>query len=128
MAPMPSKVKVGPLTYTVLTDAAAIKAASDSADIDEGAEWSAFSDHDKALVGINPGNPLCVQQRDLLHELLHCCLRLSGTWPDQYARVVAKAKGKHGGYDVEECVISGMTGPLFGILRDNPDLMEWLTS
>lgn len=125
---IPARIKVGPLTYSVLTDADAIKAASDSAEIEKGSEWSAFSDHDKLIVGINPDNPVNCQQRDLLHELLHCCLRLSGVWPNQYARLVARAKHKDGGYTVEEFVVAAAAGPLLGVLRDNPDLAKWLAS
>lgn len=126
MTAIPASVRVGPLTYQVLTDTAAINAASESADIAEGCEWTAYSDHDALVIGINPANPLAVQQRDLLHELLHCCLRLSGVEPNVYARVVARAKGKHDGYTVEEFTVAAIAGPLLGVLRDNADLTAWL--
>lgn len=63
-----------------------------------------------------------------MHELLHCCLRLGGVWPDQYADVVHEARGRDGGVSVEEFVIAGTAAPLLGILRDNPDLLKWLAS
>lgn len=117
---------MGVLTYRVLTDVAAIQAASASADIASDAEWTAYSDHDAAVIGINPGNPVGVQRRDLLHELLHCCLRLSGVEPNAYARIVHRAKGKHDGYTVEEFTVAATAGPLLGVLRDNPALVRWL--
>lgn len=124
----PSEIRVGFLPYAVLTDRAAINAASESADIDEGAEWAAFSDHDALVIGINPDNPLPVQQRDLLHEVIHCCLRYSGVEPNAYARVVGKAKERHGGYTVEEFMVAAASAPLLAVLRDNPDLTAWLTA
>lgn len=126
--PIPSQVRVGFLSYEVLTDRAAINAASESADIAEDAEWTAFSDHDGLVIGINADNPLAVQQRDLLHEVIHCCLRYSGVEPNAYARVVGRAKGKHDGYTVEEFMVAATAAPLLGVLRDNPDLTVWLTT
>jgi hypothetical protein len=125
-ATIPAEVQVGVLTYRVLTDVAAIQAVSASADIADGAEWTAYSDHDAAVIGINPGNPVGVQRRDLLHELLHCCLRLSGVEPNVYARIVHRAKGKHDGYNVEEFTVAATAAPLLSVLRDNPDLVKWL--
>lgn len=123
---MPSEVRVGCLTYRVLTDVAAINKASAEADIAAGAEWTAYSDHDALVIGINAGNPPDVQKRDLLHEIIHCCLRFAGVEPNAYATVVARAKGKHGGYTVEEFTVAAASGPLLGVLRDNPDLTKWL--
>lgn len=123
----PRYVRVGALTYRVITDVAEIRKVSDQADIAADSEWSAFSDHDRLLIGINPNNPADVQRRDLLHEAVHCCLRLAGIWPNSYADVVAKADGQHGGYTVEEFVVSAASAPLLGVLRDNPHLAAWLT-
>ena len=123
----PRHVKVGPLTYRILVDVKAIKAASDDATIGTGVEWSAFSDHAALIIGINPTNPPDVQKRDVLHETLHCCLRLAGVWPNTYAEAVAKA-GEDNGYTVEEFVVAAQAGTLFGVLRDNPSLLRWLTS
>lgn len=123
---LPERVKVGCLTYRIVTDPDEIKKHSDNADVSEDAEWSAFSNHDRLLIGVNADNPEGVQRRDVLHELLHCCLRLAGAWPDQYADLVNEARGRHGGRDVEEYAVAGITGPLLGVLRDNPALTEWL--
>lgn len=122
----PSEIKVGCMTYRLLLDADEIKAMSDGADLSANAEWSAFSDHDRLVIGVNPNNPDAVQKRDTVHELLHCCLRLAGVEPNAYAYVVEKAKGKHGGYTVEEFSVAATSGPLLGVMRDNPALMDWL--
>lgn len=121
----PRLIKVGPLTYRVLVDVAAIRKASASANLGDDVEWSAFSDHDSLIIGINPNNPASVQRRDVLHELLHCCLRFAGVWPNTYADTVSKA-GEDGGYTVEEFVVAAQSAPLLMVLRDNPTLMKWL--
>ena len=127
MSARPRQVKVGPLTYRVLVDVAAIRKASNDANLNEGDEWTAFSDHDALVIGINPSNPVDVQRRDLLHEVLHCCLRFSGVWPNAYATTVGRA-GEDDGYTVEEFVVAAQSAPLLGVLRDNPSLTRWLTA
>lgn len=124
--PMPTNVRVGALTYTVLTDVATIKAVSGRQDIDREAEWAAFSDHDQLVIGVNGETPVGNQRRDLLHEVLHCCLRWAGVEPNAYARIVARAEQQHGGYTVEEFMVAAATGPLLAILRDNPIFTAWL--
>lgn len=124
-ATRPRKIRVGHLTYSVLTNAATIRKVSDEADLGDGDEWTAFSDHDKLIVAINPGNPVDVQRRDVLHELLHCALRYSGVWPNSYAATFVKAE-TDSGYTVEEFVVTAASAPLLGVLRDNPSLMRWL--
>lgn len=126
MSVRPRKVRVGHLTYSVLVDVAAIKKASADADISEDSEWSAYSDHDRLVIAINPTNPVEVQRRDMLHELIHCCLRHSGVWPNTYAQIVAKADNDDGGYTVEEFMVASASMPLLGVLRDNPSLVRWL--
>ena len=121
----PRVIKIGPLPYRVMVDAAAIRQASNEADLGENAEWSAFSDHDALIIGINPTNPKSVQQRDVLHEVLHCCLRFAGVWPNAYASTVGKA-GEDDGYTVEEFVVAAQSAPLLMVLRDNPSLTKWL--
>ena len=118
MSVRPRKVRVGHLTYSVLVDVAAIKKASADADISEDSEWSAYSDHDRLVIAINPTN--------MLHELIHCCLRHSGVWPNTYAQIVAKADNDDGGYTVEEFMVASASMPLLGVLRDNPSLVRWL--
>jgi len=125
-ATMPTTVKVGTLTYTILTDADEIRRMSEAADIEKDAEWAAFSDHDALVIGINPGHHPDQNRVSIVHELLHCVLRVSGSWPDAYARTVSRARGNHGGFSVEESVVSATAAPVLGVLRENPDLMAWL--
>lgn len=125
-AQLPSTVRVGPWTYTVVTDAAEIAAASEG-NVPESGTWGAFSDHERLIIGINSDNATDVLRVSVLHEIMHCCLRISGAWPTQYARLLAKARHEDYGVDIEEFVIAGTSAVLLGVLRDNPDLMAWLT-
>lgn len=125
MSARPRKVRVGHLTYDVVVDVAAIRKASENAGLNDGDEWSAFSNHDKLIICINPTFPADTQRRDLLHEILHGCLRHSGVWPNSYAATVSKA-GEDDGYTVEEFMVAAASAPLVGVLRDNPSLVRWL--
>lgn len=125
MPDMPKAITVGPWTYTVTADADEIAKAADG-NVPESGTWGAFSDHEWLTIGINPENASDVIRMSVLHEVLHCCLRISGAWPTQYARLLAEAKHEDHGVDMEEFVVSGISGVLLGVLRDNPDLMAWL--
>lgn len=127
MNAMPTNVRVGPFDYSILMDAEEIARVSDEADTGSNGAWEAFSDHDALIIGINPKHSLGAQRRDVLHELLHCCLRVAGVWPNHYADLVAEARGKDDGLTVEEFCVAGATAPLLGVLRDNPALLKWLT-
>jgi hypothetical protein len=127
-ASRPRQIRVGHLTYRVVVDAAEIQRMSNR-NAEDDFEWTAFSDHDQLVIGINSGNPVAVQRQDMLHELLHCALRYAGVWPNAYAAVLAAADAPpHGGYTVEEFVVAAASSPLLGVLRDNPKLTRWLTS
>lgn len=119
----PEEVKIGPLTYRVVWDAAEIEAASPESD--HGTTWAAFSNHEHLVIGLNPDHADDANRHSLLHEILHCCLRMAGVWPDAYARTAASAR-RPPDVDVEEHTISGLAGPLLGVLRDNPDVAAWL--
>lgn len=124
--PRPKSVRVGCLTYEIITDPERVREVSGQQDIEAGSEWAVFSDHDALVIGIRGDLPEFNQRRDVLHELLHCALRYAGVEPNQYARIVARAKHKHGGYSVEEFTVAAISGPLLSVLRDNPPLLAWL--
>lgn len=126
MSAVPDWIKVGPLVYSVQANVAVVRERSDASTADMDGEWAAYSDHDQLVIGLNPDQAPDAVRRDLLHEILHCCLRVSGAEPNQYATVVARAKGRDGGLTVEEVMVSGATLPLLGVLRDNPDFVRWL--
>jgi len=121
-----SSIKVGPWTYAVVTDPKAIAAAAEG-NVPESGTWGAFSDHENLIIGVNEANADDVLRMSVLHEVMHCCLRISGAWPSQYARLLATAEWDDCGVDVEEFMIAGSAGGLLSALRENPDLVAWLT-
>lgn len=125
---MPRSVRVGALRYRVLLDAAEIKRASDAAELEPGGTWGAFSDHERLIIGLDPAHADDTNRHSLVHELLHCLLRQGGVWPNSYARLVDAARGHDEDIPVEEFTVSAMAGPLLSVLRDNPELLAWLTA
>jgi hypothetical protein len=124
--PLPDSVRVGPWTYAVVTDPAQIADAAEG-NVPESGTWGAFSDHERLIIGVNADHAADVLRMSVLHEVLHCCLRISGAWPGQYARLLAEAQHEDHGVDIEEYVVAGASGTLLGVLRDNPALTAWLT-
>ena len=127
VADMPTSVRVGSVTYRIIMDTAEVKAASDAANSRGDGEWLAFSDFDKLIIGLNPDHAPGALRVDLIHELLHCALRASGSHPNTYADTVYEARDRVAGQTVEEYTVSAMTGPLLSTLRDNPALVAYLT-
>ena len=127
MSSLPGTIRVGAWTYTVVTDPDEIAKAAEG-NVPDSGTWGAFSDHEALVIGINEANAPDALRMAVLHEVMHCCLRISGAWPTQYARLLAKARHDDFGVDMEEYVIAGSAGVLLGVLRDNPDLLAWLTA
>lgn len=125
MSARPGRIRIGSLTYRLIADADAVRAESEANAGPSGA-WTAFSNHDHLVIGVNPESAPGVQKVDVIHEVLHCCLRASGVWPDSYAAVVHRADGFNDGQSVEEVMVSAAAGPFLGVMRDNPDLIAWL--
>lgn len=125
---IPGTVRIGAVTYTIVFDAAEIHAASANTHGGQAGEWSAYSDHEKLIIGINPEHALDANRFSMIHEILHCALRSSGSHPGTYADVVYEAHDRVAGLTVEEFTVSAMTGPLLSALRDNPQLVAYLTA
>jgi hypothetical protein len=63
-------------------------------------------------IAVDPGRHEDYARATLLHEILHACVRSSDpTLDDEH----------------EETVVAAMTGPLLSMLRDNPDVLDYLT-
>lgn len=110
---MPNKIRFGHVVYTVHTDAKQI-------DTDEtfGPGQCGASFHQlRAIWVLTEGMTLEQQQNTLLHEVLHCCVNVSGL----------QVPGK-GPDETEEVYVSAISTPLHGVLIDNPDLTAWLVS
>jgi hypothetical protein len=125
---IPGTIRIGAVTYRVIFDVAKIKAASASANFGDNEAWIAFSDHEKLIIGINPEHAPDANRISMIHEILHCALRQSGAHPNTYADTVYEAHDRVAGHTVEEYTVSAMTGPLLSVLRDNPELVAYLTA
>lgn len=121
----PDRIRIGAVTYRLLADRDAVAAVSDR-NAHPGGYWAAFSDHNQLVIGVNPETAPDVNKVDVLHEVIHCCLRTSGVWPDSYAAVIQRADGFNDGQSVEEMMVSGTAAVLLAVMRDNPDLVAWL--
>lgn len=98
---MPTSLRIGHARYTVTADKAACKAR----------KVEGRSSGNRLSIVIRPDRPRDAQADTLLHEILHQCLFQSGA----------------GGHEGQETLILAMTGPLLSTLRDNPDLVKYLT-
>ncbi len=69
---------------------------------------------------IKMGTPLGedYKREIVVHEVLHLCFRVTDCDPDRDAKANLE--------DVEERAVAAISGPLLGVLRDNPALVEWL--
>ena len=69
-------------------------------------------DMESMVIAVDPGKAEDYARATLLHEILHACVRASDPNLDD---------------DQEEAAVAAITGPLLSTLRDNPDIVEYLT-
>lgn len=110
---VPAQLVIGHRTYSIVLDSTTVESEQP-----DGMEWGAFSDPRRQLIGVRDDSGPDDERDSVLHEVLHQCLRASGCWPGQIR------PGRD--VDLEEVIISAMTGPLLRALRDNPDLVTYL--
>jgi len=107
---VPEYVRVGQYTYTVHTDAEtgnAIKAADNA----EG-ELLGHSNHSALSIWVDGKLAIPLLAETLLHEVLHACIFHSGSYrPDD-----------------EEAYVCAIAPTLFSVLRENPELLSFLTT
>ncbi|GAA1701306.1 hypothetical protein [Fodinicola feengrottensis] len=120
----PRKVKVGPISFTVASTRVGWKAAVDR-------EGSVIDSEDYGVafpwlgeIAVNPAHPPTVQRLTTVHELLHALLALVCGSPDFRSYF----KGSTGQIAAEERLVRLLEAPLLSLIRDNPRLMEYLTS
>lgn len=119
------KVKVGASRYTVRISKTDVEQHSEDVALHAGDATEAYSDHKNLEIVLLPGVAEDVSRASLLHEVLHCCLRASGAWPDEFARILIRSRGESN-LDIEEFTIASITGPLLQTLRENPELAKYL--
>ena len=107
----PKTIVVGPFTYSVTFDQAAIDAASVAADT------SLRGETDHALLTIVVHPKLAAQQavETLLHEVLHTVMTVAGITQDF-------------GDDKEEQIVNRTSPLLLDVLRRNPSLVAYLVN
>ena len=117
MPKRPSKIRVGWQTYHV-TYFPEKKWIEDHSDYDRGITYNSKGTIDLrlAIEGV-PYNEASLRET-LLHELVHACFHVS--------RIDFDNLKKH--TDLEEHVAGRLPGPLLAVLRDNPNVLEYLTA
>ena len=118
MTDIPSTVRIGSVTYTVTID-------SD--------EWVRYehknqdtgfyghTNHTTATILIDPESALDVARQTLWHEVIHALCETTMGSPDW--RGLGKEKSER-----EEAVVRAFESPTLLVLRDNPELVAYLTA
>lgn len=102
--PLPTSVQVGPLTYRIKP--------WKNRPADNAQAWG-MCDKKRTVILLHKGLSRQRKREVLLHEVMHACFDSSGlTMKDNCP---------------EEMVVNDLTFPLLGVLRDNPDLVAYLT-
>jgi hypothetical protein len=121
---LPRSLRIGHLRYRVVEDDGLVQEHS----VREMGDYAGFSHAPTQTIALatrrvrGGGGDLGQQYRRevLLHEVLHCCLRVTDCDPDRDA--------KAGLEDVEERAVAAIAGPLLAVLQDHPDLVAYLTT
>ena len=102
---IPTQIRIGHLIYTVAVG-------------DEINQWlvenqeAGRSNGNLVKIEVRTDFPLVSIQETLLHEVLHQCLFVSG---------------KELPTEIEEPIVRAMSMVLFGVLRDNPQFVQYIT-
>lgn len=110
-AKMPKQIKVGPVVYQVKHSRKAMNAA----ELQQKDYLLGLSEEQGRLISIEPEQPLTGLQSVLLHETLHSIFSVSGM----------SYKWEH---DEEERMVRRLTPFLLSVLKDNPELLAYLTA
>lgn len=108
--PIPSKIVVGPLTYTVSSAQADIDAACRA----ESADLYGHTNHGTLRIAIAPDVNQARQRETITHETLHCLTAQVGIVNELSA-------------DDEEKLVRRLAPALLDCLRRNPALVAYLT-
>lgn len=108
---LPTSVRVGALTYTLSDDRATLleRCAADASAL------FGQTDHNACTIIIDGRLAECQKRDTVLHEVTHVIVATVGL-ADEW------------GVDREEAVVRRMTPMLLSVLRDNPDLVAYLTA
>lgn len=112
LSPIPTHIRVGPYRYTVYRDSARMADIRNESDVAHRVGQVSFQ---KLEIDIDPKLAHDRQVSTILHEVLHAC------W--QFANLDNFTDEK---VDSEQ-IISGLERGVLCVLRDNPDLVAYLT-
>ena len=101
----PRLVKISPYTWSVKWSRHEVLKHHPSGDACGACDMGSMS------IAVDPGKHEDYARATLLHEILHACIRSSDPRLDE---------------DNEETVVAAMTGPLLSMLRDNPEVVDYL--
>lgn len=101
----PRLVKISPYTWSIKWSRHEVLKHHPSGDACGACDMESMS------IAVDPGKHEDYARATLLHEILHACIRSSDPRLDE---------------DNEEIVVAAMTGPLLSMLRDNPEVVDYL--
>ena len=105
---MPAQVRVGPLVYDVACDSLALLVAEHS----HKQALLGQCDHKALAIMLSPDQAPLALKSTLLHEVLHAVINTAGFEITD---------------EDEERLVSVLEAPLLQLVRDNPDLIAWLS-
>lgn len=118
---IPETIQVGVVTYVVT------QSEDDWMRIEHTTQTKGYyghSEHQPAVIYLNPGANEAVTRLTLWHEILHCLDETVMGNPD-WTKLNGNPEDRD---DAEETVIRMWEHPTLAVLRDNPQLVTYLTS
>lgn len=112
MTTLPDTVKIGPFTYSIVVDQAAI----DRCGQQSGANLDGNTDANTQTITVRPEMPPEREADTVVHELLHAAIEHAGL----------NCRGPLEDHGAEEQVVNTLSPWLLGALRDNPQLVDYL--
>lgn len=112
---IPTTIKVGPLVYDVIVDALAIA----KEQIEARELRLAACDEKNLRITLDPTLPPGMARATLLHEVLHAVTALT-----TLAKIVVDTDPE----ETDERIVGILEMPLLAVLRDNPQLVAYLTA
>ena len=106
---MPGSVKIGPFQYQVVAEPAGHM----FAEKDMGTRLDGRGSASEQTIHVHPQQAEMYQRSTMIHEILHQVFVVAGTGLDT---------------EDEERICHALEGGLLGVLRENPDLVAWLTA
>jgi hypothetical protein len=118
---MPESIRIGHLTIRIVESDQLVAEHS----VKDRGDYIGYSSPSTQLIAVGTksikmNTPIGedYKRETVLHEVLHLCFRVTDCDPDRDAEANLK--------DIEERAVAAMSGPLLGVLRDNPDFVAWL--